>query len=84
LRFCGFATQKYSTTHNLQAAAELSVTKVKSLKASASETPQKQKLHSSTHECFWVARFGEFCFLSKLKNECFFVLCFGKCELRSI
>jgi hypothetical protein len=23
------------------------------------------------HECFWFLRFGEFGFLSKLKNECF-------------
>ncbi len=29
LRFCGFASQKYSTTHNLQTAAELGVSGVR-------------------------------------------------------
>jgi hypothetical protein len=33
LRFCGFASQKYSTTRNLQTAAELSVTKGKKFKS---------------------------------------------------
>ena len=56
---------------NLQTAAELGVTKGKKFKATASEIPQKQKLYSLKNECFWFFRFGEFGFLSKLKNECF-------------
>jgi len=44
--------------HNLKAAAELNVTKGKNFKATASETPQKQKLYSLKNECFWCSRFG--------------------------
>ena len=56
---------------NLQPAAELNVTESKKLKATASETSQKQKLHFFKNECFCVCRFGKFCFLSKFKNEFF-------------
>ena len=34
------------------------VTRVKSSKATASETPQKQKLYFLKNECFWVFCFG--------------------------
>jgi len=44
--------------HNLKTAAELGVTKGKKLKATASETPQKQKLYFLKNEYFWLIRFG--------------------------
>jgi len=42
----------------LQTAAELRVTKGKKFKATASETPKKQKLYCLKNECFWFLRFG--------------------------
>ena len=56
---------------NLQTAAELGVTKGKNSKATAAETSKMQKHYYFKNECSWVFCFGEFGFLSKLKNECF-------------
>ncbi len=69
--FCGFASQKYSTTHNLQTAVVLNVTESKRLKATASETSEKQKPYFLKSECFWFLCYGKSCFLAELKNECF-------------
>jgi hypothetical protein len=50
--------KRFPQKNNLQTAAELNVTKVKSLKTTASETSQKQKLYFLKNECFWFFRFG--------------------------
>jgi hypothetical protein len=51
-------------SRNLKAAAELNVTKGKKSKATASETPQKQKLYSLKYECFWVSASASSVFLA--------------------
>jgi hypothetical protein len=68
---------KFIATRYLQSAGERNVTEGKNFKATASEASQKQKRYFLKNKCFWFSRFGEFRFHSKLKNESFFVLCFG-------
>jgi len=49
---------KFIATRYLQSAGERNVTKGKKFKATASETPQKQKRYFLKNEFFWVFRFG--------------------------
>jgi hypothetical protein len=49
---------KFIATRHLQSAGERNVTKGKKFKATASETPQKQKLYFLKNECFRFFRFG--------------------------
>jgi hypothetical protein len=56
---------------HLQTAVEHYVTEGKNFKTTALEASQKQKRYFLKNKCFWFSRFGEFRFLSKLKNECF-------------